>query len=124
MLHVVSSVLTRKSESQSRVQRNTKEGHVIFVKNHVSNCAKIRSRRIVNGDASCLLRHTGKSKTPPSKFCPICGDWGKLRINNLAEIFLMKNYLMMQHAKFTAFILFELLRENQDGGLNLIRVEP
>ena len=28
----------------------------------------------------------------PSEFCPISGDWGKLRIPNLARVFLIKCY--------------------------------
>ena len=45
---------TRKSESQIKVQGNTKEDHVTFVKNHASNCAKIRSRRIFNVEGRFL----------------------------------------------------------------------
>ena len=33
-----------------------------------------------------------KSEIPPSEFCPISGDWGKLGIPNLARMPLMKLY--------------------------------
>ena len=48
-----------------------------------------------------------------SEFCSISGDWGKLGILNLPWIFLIKFYWMLQNARVTAFIIFELLRENQ-----------
>ena len=55
----VACVLTRKSKIQSRVQENTKERHVTFIKYHASSCTKIRSRQIesVKGLNSCPLRH-------------------------------------------------------------------
>ena len=49
-----------------------------------------------------------KLEIPPSEFCPIYGDWSKLGIPNLAR--------MLQNARVTAFIVSELLRENQQGG--------
>ena len=52
-----------------------------------------------------------------SEFCPIPGDWGELRIPNLARMSLMELcYWMLQIAKVTAFTLSELLKENQRGG--------
>ena len=57
-----------------------------------------------------------KSEIPPSEFCPISGDWGKLGIPNLARMSLMKCYWMLQNARVTAFTVSELLRENQKGG--------
>ena len=57
-----------------------------------------------------------KSEIPPSEFCPISGDWMKLEISNMALISLMKCYWMLQNARVTAFIISELLRENQQGG--------
>ena len=54
-----------------------------------------------------------KSELPPSEFFQISGDWGKLEIPNLAQIFLMKYYWMLQNARVTAFTVSELLRENQ-----------
>ena len=56
-----------------------------------------------------------KSETPPSEFYPISGDWGKLGIQNLARMFLIKCYWMLQNARVTAFTISELLRENQQG---------
>ena len=52
---------------------------------------------------------------PTSEFCPISGDWGKLWTSNLAQIFLMKFCWMLQNTRVTAFTVFELLRENQQG---------
>ena len=57
-----------------------------------------------------------KSEIPPSWFCPICGDWDKLEIPNLARMFLIKCYCMLQNASVTAFTVSELLRESQQGG--------
>ena len=48
-----------------------------------------------------------------SEFCPISGDWGKLRIPNLARTSLIKCYWMLLNAEATAFTIFELLRENR-----------
>ena len=56
-----------------------------------------------------------KSEIPPSEICPISGDWGEPRITNLARMFLMKCYWMLQNARVTAFTVSELLRENQQG---------
>ena len=43
------------------------------------------------------------------------GDWGKLGIPDFVGMPLMKSYLMLQNVKFTAFTVFELLKENQQG---------
>ena len=51
-----------------------------------------------------------KSEIPPSEFCPISGDWGKLWIPNLAGMSPIKYYWMLQNS------VFESLRENQLGG--------
>ena len=51
----------------------------------------------------------------PSEFRPISGDWGKLEIPNLALIFLIKSYWILQNAIVTALTISELLRENQQG---------
>ena len=55
---------------------------------------------------------------PRSEFCSISGDWGELKISQLVQMFLMKFYLVLQNARVTAFIVSELLRENQQGGKN------
>ena len=57
-----------------------------------------------------------KSEIPPSEFCPISGDWGKLWIPNLARMSLIKCYWMLQNARVTAFTVSGLSRENQQGG--------
>ena len=56
-----------------------------------------------------------KSEIPSSEFCPISKDWGELEITNLARMSLLKCYWMLQNARVTAFIISELLRENQEG---------
>ena len=56
-----------------------------------------------------------KSEIPPSEFCPISGDWGELWILNLARIYVIECYWMLQNFRFTASTVFELLRENQLG---------
>ena len=56
-----------------------------------------------------------KSEIPPSEFCPISGDWGKLWIPNLARMFLIECYWMLQNSRVTAFTVFELFRGNQLG---------
>ena len=60
---------------------------------------------------SCL--EIRKLEIPPSKFCPIYGDWSELGIPNLAQMPLIKSYWMQQNAKVSALIVSELLRENQ-----------
>ena len=54
-----------------------------------------------------------KSEKPSSKFCPISGDWGDWRIPNLARTSLIKCYWILQNARVTAFMVSELLGENQ-----------
>ena len=56
-----------------------------------------------------------KLEIPPSKVCPISGDWGKFGIANLTRMSIMKCYRTLQNAKVTAFIVSELLREKQLG---------
>ena len=51
----------------------------------------------------------------PSEFCPISGGWGELGIPNLPQTSLIKYYWKLQNARVTAFIVFQLLRENQHG---------
>ena len=65
-----------------------------------------------------------KSEIPPSEFCPISGDWGELGIPNLARMSLIKCYWMLQNSSVTAFTVFELLRENQLGGVKLLLPPP
>ena len=57
-----------------------------------------------------------KSEIPTSEFFPISGDWAELWIPNLARMSLIECYGMLQNSRVTAFIVFELLRENQQGG--------
>ena len=56
-----------------------------------------------------------KSEIAPSEFSPISGDWGELWIPNLAWMFLIACYWMLQNSRVTAFTVFVLLRENQVG---------
>ena len=56
-----------------------------------------------------------KSEIPMSEFFPISEDWGELWIPNLAKMSLIECYWMLQNNRVTAFIVFELLRENQLG---------
>ena len=56
-----------------------------------------------------------KSEIPPSEFWQISGDWGELGIPNLARMSPIKCYWMLQNARVTAFTVFELLKENQQG---------
>ena len=56
-----------------------------------------------------------KSEIPSPEFCPISGDYGKLRLSNLAQMSLMQCYKIMQNARVTAFTVSEVLRENQLG---------
>ena len=60
-----------------------------------------------------------KSEIPPSKFCPISGDWGELWMPNLARVSLIECYWMLQNSSVTAFTVFELIRENQLGGVGV-----
>ena len=57
------------------------------------------------------------------EFCLIFGDWSELGITNLTWMFLMKIYLILQNARFTAFAVSELLKEKKEipplrSGLN------
>ena len=63
-----------------------------------------------------------KLKIPPSEFCPISGDWGRLEIPNLVGMFLMKCYWMLQNARVTAFRISDLLRGNQQRGIRSPRL--
>ena len=57
----------------------------------------------------------GKSKILAPLICQISGDWGKTGIINLARMYLMKIYWMLQNDRVTAFTVSQLLRENQQG---------
>ena len=59
---------------------------------------------------------TRNPEIPPSELCPISGDWGELWMPNLARMSLTEYYWKLQNSRVTAFIIFELLRENQLGG--------
>ena len=56
-----------------------------------------------------------KSEIPLSEICTISGDWDKLGIPNLAQMFLIKRLLNVQNATVTAFTVSELSRENNKG---------
>ena len=51
-----------------------------------------------------------KSGIPPSEFWPKYQHWGKSRIPKLARMPLIKSCRMLQNAKVTAFIVYELLK--------------
>ena len=53
---------------------------------------------------------TRNPEIPPSEFCPLSEDWGKLGIQNLARMSLIKCYWMLQNARVTGFTISELLR--------------
>ena len=57
-----------------------------------------------------------KSEISLSEFCSISEDWRELWIPNLARMFLMECYWILQNSRVTAFTIFELLRQNQLGG--------
>ena len=46
----------------------------------------------MDGKKNRDLPEIQESEIPPSEFCPISGDWGELRIPNLARLSLMKCY--------------------------------
>ena len=56
-----------------------------------------------------------KLEVSPHEFWLISGDWGKLKIPNLAWMFLMKCYWMLQNTRAITFIVSELLKEIQQG---------
>ena len=57
---------------------------------------------------------TGNSPVSlPSDFSAISGDCGKLGTPNLAKMYLIKCYSMLQNARITTFTVSELLRKNQ-----------
>ena len=58
------------------------------------------------------LRRNPEIRNNPSEFCPKSGEWGGGGAI-LAGMCLMKSYLMLQNASFTAFTASELLKENQ-----------
>ena len=51
-----------------------------------------------------------KLEIPPSDFCQISEDWGKLWVPNLMRMSLMECYWMLQNSRVTAFAVLELLR--------------
>ena len=64
-----------------------------------------------------------KSETP-SYLSPKSGDWGELRIPNVARMSLIECYWMLQNSRVTTFTVFELLRESQLGGGVKITTPP
>ena len=51
-----------------------------------------------------------KSELPLSEFCPISGDWGELRIPNLARTSLIKYYWMLQKCQGNSFYRFWVIK--------------
>ena len=58
-----------------------------------------------------------KLEIPPSKFCTISGDLGELWIPNLARIFLIKCYWMLQNFRVTAFWVIKEKQTVRWGGI-------
>ena len=58
------------------------------------------------------LTRTREIRNTPH-FCPLTEDWEKLGILNLAQMFVIKCYRMLQIARVTALTVSELLRQNQ-----------
>ena len=56
-----------------------------------------------------------KSDILPSEFYQTSGDWGELKITNLAQTSLIKCYCMLLNVRATDFTVSELLRANQQG---------
>ena len=56
-----------------------------------------------------------KLEIPPSGFHPMSGEWGGLWIPNLAQLYLIKGYWILQNLRVTDFSVSELLKENQQG---------
>ena len=56
-----------------------------------------------------------KTEIPSPKFFAISEYLGKLGIPNLAWMYLMKRYWILQNARVTAFTVSELLRGNKQG---------
>ena len=54
-----------------------------------------------------------KLEIPSPAFCPVSGHWDELRIPNFTRMSIIKSYWMLQNGRVTAFIVSELLRENQ-----------
>ena len=60
-----------------------------------------------------------KSEISPSEFCPISVDWDELSLPNLAQMFLIECYWVLQNSRVTTFSVFESLRENHLEGVKL-----
>ena len=60
-----------------------------------------------------------KSDITPSEFCPISGDRGELEIPNLAQMFLMKCYRMLQNASY-GFYRFWVIKGKPTGTVKLL----
>ena len=58
-----------------------------------------------------------KSEIPPSEFCSISGDWGKVWVQNLARMSLIEFYWMLQNSRVTAFFRFWVIKEKPTGGV-------
>ena len=68
-----------------------------------------------------------KSEIPPSQrlsFAQYLETGRKLGTPNLARMFLMKCYCMLQNAKVTDFTISESLRENQQGEGGRVKLPP
>ena len=64
-------------------------------------------------------RNIQNSEIPPSKFCPISGDWSELAIPNLAQMSLMKCYWILQNAR-VQHLTFWVIKRKTNRGVKLI----
>ena len=57
-----------------------------------------------------------KLEIPPSGFCPISGDWDKLGTQNLARMFQIKCYRILQNTRVTALPFLSYYIKTNRGG--------
>ena len=62
-----------------------------------------------------MIFQKSRNRKYPRLNLPNIGDCGELGMPNLARIFLMKCYYILQNASVTASTVSELLRETQQG---------
>ena len=65
-----------------------------------------------------IFVYKGLTRSPEignKPLCPISGDWGELRVPNLARMSLIKSYCLLQSARFTTRTVSEFSRKKQQG---------
>ena len=83
--------------------------------------SKFQVNIITGSGIMTILFYKGLTRNPeigntPSGFCPISGDRGKLWIPNLARMFLVEYYWMLQGARGYRFYRFWVIKEKPTGG--------